>query len=302
MNSPGSHDPGTLRSVHPRSIRIPAADGLTLHALEWSREGIALLLLHGFGNEAHIWDDIAPALAEHYRVLALDWRGHGDSDHDPEARYDYPNHLADLEAVCDALALDRVVLVGHSLGGRVATLFAGRHPGRMAGLAILDSGPELDLRGTLRIGLDMERDPEPSFASVAEYEAALAHAYPAAAESALRRMAEHGLRSRDDGRYAPKLDPAYREARGRLSPEAQRNREEELSRTLWSALESVSCPALVIRGAASDILSAEVADRMVGEALAQGTLRVVGQAGHSVMVDNPEACRTALEAFALGEE
>lgn len=288
--------------MQPLSIRIPVADGLSLHALEWSREGVALLLLHGFGNEAHIWDDIAPGLAEHYRVLALDWRGHGDSDRDPEARYDYPNHLADLEAVCDTLALDRVVLVGHSLGGRVATLYAGRHPDRVAGLAILDSGPELDPRGTLRIGLDIERNRDPSFASPAEYEAALARAYPAAGEAALRRMAEHGVKRREDGRYVPKLDPAYGEARGRLSPEAQRSREEQLSRALWSALEAVPCPTLVVRGAASDVLSAEVADRMVDQALAHGTLRVVGRAGHSVMVDNPEECRTALEGFVLGDE
>ena len=61
------------------SFHIPGSDGVKIHLLEWSREGVPLILVHGFSNEAHIWDDFAPTVAEHYRVLAMDLRGHGGS-------------------------------------------------------------------------------------------------------------------------------------------------------------------------------------------------------------------------------
>jgi pimeloyl-ACP methyl ester carboxylesterase len=117
-----------------KSHRIRGSHGLELHVLEWSQEGVPLVLLHGLGNEAHLWDDFVPAVAPHYRVLALDQRGHGDSDWDPEARYDAESMTDDLESVLRAFDIDRLVLVGFSMGGRVAMTFAGRHPERLAGL------------------------------------------------------------------------------------------------------------------------------------------------------------------------
>ncbi len=137
--------------MQPRVSRVPGADGVTLNLLEWSSEGVPLLLLHGFGNEARIWDDLVPSLAPHYRVMALDLRGHGDSDHHPGGAYDYDDHVEDLEAVFAHLGIERAVLVAHSLGGRIAMLFGGRHSEQLAGLVIVDSAPELDSRGTTRI-------------------------------------------------------------------------------------------------------------------------------------------------------
>jgi esterase len=289
--------------VEPVSTRVPAAHGLTLHALEWSREGVPLLFLHGFGNEAHVWDEIAPAVAPYYRTLALDLRGHGDSDRDPEARYDYPDHVADLEEVTRALGIERLVLVGHSLGGRVSMLFAGRHPERMAGLVIVDSAPDLDARGTVRIRLDIERSGgEVSFPSPESYQEVLARNYPAASPEALARLARFGLRRREDGRFVPKLDPAHFRARAEASAEDLRAREELMHGELWDALRRIACPTLVIRGAASDVVDPDVAERMAEEVLAHGRLALVERAGHSVMVDNPAGCRDAIAAFVLGEE
>ena len=266
-----------------------------------------MLLIHGFGNEAHIWDDFAPTVAPHYQLYALDLRGHGESDWDPEARYEYENHVADLEAVVDGLGFDRFVLVGHSLGGRVAMRYAGRHPERIAGLVVVDSGPELDRRGIARIHLDVSEHRDPSFASVAEYENHLAHAYTAATPSAIKRMALHGLKQREDGRYILKMDIGLRDwgTAGGASPEDLAKElaahEAESTRALWDALATIPCPTLVVRGAASDILSADVADRMVDDVLQNGSLAVVPQAGHSVMTDNPAGFGEAVRGFVLGE-
>jgi pimeloyl-ACP methyl ester carboxylesterase len=193
--------------MEPRSRRLPGSDGLGIHVLEWSEAGTPLLLVHGFGNEAHIWDDFAPIVAPHYRTVAVDLRGHGDSDHDPERRYDYDHHVADLEAVSAALGIERLVLVGHSFGGRTGVLFAAKHPERMAGLVIVDIGPEHDPRGTTRIRMEVMQRGDGSFASPAEYERVLAHNFPAGSESALRRMAQHELPARGQ-RFERKADPA----------------------------------------------------------------------------------------------
>lgn len=290
----------TETKVGPRSRRVSGADGLSLHVLEWSDDGVPFVLLHGFGNDAHVWDDFAPVVAPHYRTLAFDLRGHGDSDRDPALRYHHDAVADDLAAALDALAIERLVLVGHSFGGRAAMRFAGRHPERLAGLVIVDAGPDLDARGVLRIRLDTESS-DPTFASPVEFERALARAYPLARPEVVTRMARHGLRRRDDGRYERKTDPRFGSAAGRLTPEELVARMRAESESLWKDLGQVPCPALVVRGAASDILSADTAERMAEEALSRGRLAVVPRAGHSVMVDNPDGFAEAVAAFALGD-
>lgn len=279
---------------------MAGAHGLSLHALEWSREGTPLVLLHGFSNEAHVWDDVAPVLAPYYRTLAFDLRGHGDSDHDPERRYEYDAHVADLEEASAALGIERMVLIGHSFGGRVAMLFAGRHPERVAGLVIVDSGPEHDPRGSLRIRLETESRGDGSFESRADYRALMARNYPASTPRVVDRLADHSLRERDDGRFVPKLDPAFLKTVSERSGAEREQESKAATEELWKALARVAAPTLVIRGAASDVLSADVADRMV-EVLPAGELAVVAQASHSVMTDNPEGTLEAISAFALAD-
>ncbi|MEE3330971.1 MAG: alpha/beta hydrolase [Myxococcota bacterium] len=290
-------------SLNPVDRRIPAADGLSLHMVEWTNTGVPLLFVHGYGNDAHIWDDVVPDLAPHYAVHSLDWRGHGDSDWHPEGAYDWDDHVRDLDAVVAHMGWERFVLCGHSLGGRVSTLFAGNHPEKLAGLVIVDTGPEHDPRGQVRIRMETESHPDPTFASIQEYEAMLAHQYIAATSSAIKRMAKYGLRERDDGRFELKMDSKLRDfGRMKLDADELERRDKDLTERLWSACETVPCPVLVVRGAASDILSADTADKMVEDVLQNGTLEVIARASHSVMTDNPDGFRKAIRKFALGEE
>jgi pimeloyl-ACP methyl ester carboxylesterase len=261
-----------------------------------------MLLLHGFGNEAHIWDDFAPIVAPYYRTLAMDHRGHGRSEWDPEGVYEIETLADDVETVTAALGVERLVLVAHSLGGRVASIFAGRHPDRVAGFVLVDIGPEVDPRGSMRIRQDVESNLEPVFESEAEYARALSLSYPAATPEALRRMAHHGLRRRDDGRFQLAMDPALRGiTAGRGGDADAEAAEAALAQQMWDALAALSCPVLVVRGAASDILSPDTADRMVDDVLQNGKLAIVARAGHSVMTDNPEGFNEAVSAFVLSD-
>jgi pimeloyl-ACP methyl ester carboxylesterase len=98
-----------------------------------------LVLLHGMPSDCSTWAEIAPELAFRYRVIAPDQRGHGASAR--TATYSLEEMREDLRQLADALGLDRFILGGHSMGGTVATLFAERYPGRLAGLIVVDSPP-----------------------------------------------------------------------------------------------------------------------------------------------------------------
>ncbi|MBW2496038.1 MAG: alpha/beta hydrolase [Deltaproteobacteria bacterium] len=284
--------------MEPRSLRVQGAHGLELHVLEWSTEGVPMILLHGHGNEAHLWDDFVPCVAPHYRVIAVDQRGHGDSDWDPEGRYDSESMADDLEALLAELEIDRFVLIGFSMGGRVSMSYAARHPERLAGLVLVDIGPEVDMRGALRIQGEVAENREPVFGTIEEYARMLSINYPVGQPEALLRMARFGLREREDGLYVLKMDPRLRAERPMDA--AAKAAEEAQTEAHWKALEKIPCPTLVVRGAASDILSADVADRMVEESLPNGHLAVVPQAAHSVATDNPSGFEEAVAGFVLG--
>jgi pimeloyl-ACP methyl ester carboxylesterase len=277
---------------------VEGAHGNRLHVLEWSQQGVPMVLLHGHGNEAHLWDDFIPSVAGYYRVLAVDQRGHGDSDWDAEGRYHPQDMCDDLERILTHFEIERLVLIGFSMGGRVATCFAGRHPEQLAGLVLVDIGPELDPRGMIRIGQEIESQRAPVFTSVDEYARMLSLNYPAGQPAALQRMARYALRKNESGLLELKMDPKLRG--DRPDDEAARAAEEAFIQAQWDALGAVPCPTLVVRGAASDILSPEIADRMVDEVLPDGRLEVVPQAAHSVATDNPEGFEQAVRSFVLG--
>lgn len=117
---------------------------VTLHKLqyryrEWSRRGVPLILLHGLSSQSHIFDRVAPLLADRFRVIALDQRGHGESDK-PDAGYDFKTVAGDLLAFLDALRIKRAIIAGHSWGGAVALYFAAHHSGRTRAVILIDGG------------------------------------------------------------------------------------------------------------------------------------------------------------------
>lgn len=124
------------------------ANGLTHHVLEWSPDAAwaTVLLLHGYMDAARSWDLVAPALVgAGYRVLAPDFRGFGDGPRAPAGGYYYfPDYIHDVADLVETLVPGGAELsvVGHSMGGTVATMFSGTFPERVARLAVLEgSGP-----------------------------------------------------------------------------------------------------------------------------------------------------------------
>lgn len=110
-----------------------------LHFREYGDTGRPIVLLHGlFGSSAN-WGSIARELSGGYRVIVPDLRNHGQTAHTPDM--DYPSMAGDLWALCDRLALERPLLVGHSMGGKVVMRAALEQPQRLAGIAVVDIAP-----------------------------------------------------------------------------------------------------------------------------------------------------------------
>jgi len=128
-----------------RSFKV---DGLTLRGLGWGEPGRpALCFLHGGSAHAHWWDAVAPTFADRYEVIALDQRGHGESEWGQSSAdgtaYATENFVADLVQVMDALEWTDMTLCGHSMGGHNAMAFAARHPDRVRQLVVVDSRPTI---------------------------------------------------------------------------------------------------------------------------------------------------------------
>src|SRR5439155_16470395 len=114
------------------------ANNVKLHYLDWGGNGETLLFLHGMGDTAHIYDDLAPTFTNQFHVLGLTRRGHGESEI-PEAGYDTATLVEDIRQFLDALKIQRVVLAGHSFAGDELTRFAVVHPDRVIKLIYFDS-------------------------------------------------------------------------------------------------------------------------------------------------------------------
>jgi pimeloyl-ACP methyl ester carboxylesterase len=256
-------------------------DGLKLHYLDWGGPGIPLVALHGFTGHAHTWDSTAAALSERYRVLALDQRGHGDSAWAPG--YGSLLMVDDVLHFLDTLGLDRFVLMGLSMGGNVAYLFAAAHPDRVERLIVLDIGPEISSVGLDRIAQSLgETD---VFASEDQAVAQARAANPRPTDANLRHRVAHNLRPLPNGMLTFKWDKALRDG------SAVRDEPTVVAR--WDAWRAIKCPTLLVRGDDSDILSPETARRMVAEN-ANVTLSIVEDCGHSITLDRPEGLIAAV--------
>jgi pimeloyl-ACP methyl ester carboxylesterase len=268
--------------------REVTGNGLQFHLLDWGTAGQpTVLFLHGGSLTAHTWDLVCLALRQRYHCLAYDLRGHGDTAWSPEADYSLEAHRTDLEAVVEQLGLQRFILVGMSLGGATSLSYAGKNADRLAGLVLVDIGPDGRAAGRRRIADFVETSPE--LESVEAFvEKAMAF-NPLRRPEMLRRSLLHNLRETPRGTWTWKWDPQLRQVR---TSEAQAHRRT----VLWAAVPNVGCPALVVRGGNSDVLLDEDAEKLAAALPSGSWVRIEG-AGHTVQGDQPRALVEALGPF-----
>jgi pimeloyl-ACP methyl ester carboxylesterase len=262
--------------------------GMRFHYLDWGTRGQPpVVFLHGGGLNVHTWDLVCAALKPERHCLALDQRGHGDSEWSPVMDYATESHVGDLDAFVDHLGLDRFILVGMSLGGANALAWAGAHSRRLAALVLVDIGPETRQAGARKIAaFTSEATP---LDSVEDFVNRALAFNPRRNATLLRRSLLHNLRRMPDGKWIWKYDQRHR---GRVDPAAVDRRRQ----LLWAAVPNVTCPTLVVRGAESDVFHDEDAERLA-RALPDGRWVKVAGAGHTVQGDNPAGLLEALRGF-----
>jgi non-heme chloroperoxidase len=195
-------------------------NGIRLHYLDWGGRGPALLFLAGMGCNAHVFDRFAPRFTDRFHVLALTRRGHGESDH-PETGYDVDTLTRDILLFLDALKLDRVFLVGHSMAGVELSHFAAAYPDRLLGLVYLDAAfyrntqefKAMQAENPLRT-IEIPGSKDEHYSTEA-YFASMKKAYPSLAAIWGPVMEEQGLHEitvQPDGRVVDRMSPAIESA------------------------------------------------------------------------------------------
>jgi pimeloyl-ACP methyl ester carboxylesterase len=202
-------------------IRSFASQGLTLRYADWGNAAAPpLLLIHGTRDHARSWDAVASALADRFHVMALDLRGHGDSDWSPDGAYLLPYHVLDLIEMVETLGQPQVAIIAHSYGGNVAARYAGMFPDRVSKIVFVDSlgpGPDNYARwereGQVARSRDwtaQRRDPGQNttriLPSIAAAAARMAKANPRLSPKQLVHLATHGVRRHGAG-FTWKFDP-----------------------------------------------------------------------------------------------
>ncbi|MBV9579480.1 MAG: alpha/beta hydrolase [Chloroflexi bacterium] len=289
-----------VAGLQPVEVLLPqhltvAANGLRFHLVDWGHpDKPTILFLHGVGLTARTWDLVCLVLRQDYHCLALDMRGHGDSEWAPEGDYSTETQASDVKSLTQLLGLDHFLLVGHSMGGMVALTYAETAAPTLRALVLVDSAPG-------------ERNPPPPAAtpgannvfnfmagpaeldSVEDFvERAMAF-NPARDRRLLRRSLLHNLRQLPDGRWTWKYDRAQILRRDRAAMAASR-------RALWDGLSAVTVPTLLTRGARSESLSNATAAEFTA-ALPDGRWEIIADAGHTIQGDNPRGLLQALEPF-----
>ena len=272
-----------VEAIGPTPQHCTGHDGIRLSYLDWGGNADPIIFLHGGALTAHTWDLVCLGLRDRYHCLALDLRGHGDSDWAEDYRIE--TAVDDVAGLAALVPEQRIHIVGMSLGGTIAAHFAAKYPSRTASLTLVDVGPDVDFEAsrTMRDYVE-ETDGIPSM------DAALSEALkvnPHGNRDKIAYRLLHSMEQCADGRFHWKQDRRqphdYDHILGKLTE-------------LKAIAKDIECPVLVVRGARSRIFSDEAAARCAG-LFQHGEWTRIPEAGHNVQEDNPAALIDALMLF-----
>jgi len=264
--------------------RFVEIGGLRLHYQDFGTAGKPVMVcVHGGAANGHWFDFVAAGFTPDHHVLALDQRGHGDSAWAEPPAYSYHDYAADLDKVAAKLDLRDFTLVGHSMGGMVAMVYASTYPGRMARLVIVDTSINLsEERLSAMRGVGSREGS--SYASredlVARYK--LRPGNSLAPLDVQRRIAGHSARQFPDGGWRHKFDRRVYALREQMD-----------GMPCW---DRIRVPALLVRGDRSPRITPEILAAVQARA-PQVELATVADADHHVTLDNPTGFVEAVRPF-----
>lgn len=261
----------------PPSHRFAVVNGLCLHYLDFGGEGKPVVFLHGVTSHAWVWQAAIPRLGDR-RMIALDLRGHGDSQWSSSNAYTTEDLASDVIAFVRSITAGSVDLVGASWGGLVGLNVATRAPELIDSLTMVDIPPSFPGAPS-----EVRFDP-PSFTSHGESVAYMRDGSPTMDGALAESVAALGLRPGTKGQLVAKHDGFFVKNRPHRAVD------------YWTDLEALPLPILIIRAEGSAHLSSAVADEML-KATHDGHLATITETGHRISTDNPEALIGVLRGF-----
>jgi 2-succinyl-6-hydroxy-2,4-cyclohexadiene-1-carboxylate synthase len=248
-------------------------------------KSIPIVCLHGSTGNAHHWDEVASDLCSEYRVLCPDQRGHGDTGV-PTDSFRVEDFAGDLISFVEALTLRNFVLIGHSLGSRVATFYGGTQPERLKAIILVDPSFDMSEKAQKDFIQGVVTQPE-AYESRDQVFKVLrsrpTHVFRS--DDAIWRQIILGMRTRSDGRLEWKY--ARRAAIGSL---------EHAREDIWPSAARVNVPTLILRGRASPVATTASVNRML-QTIKNSRVVVVEKAHHGIQQDNPEAFVSMVRPF-----
>jgi esterase len=280
-----------IAGLNPPTVTLPEdreiiVGHMRFHYLDWGGSGYPILFLHGGGLTAHTWDVMAVNLRDRFRCIALDQRGHGDSEWSPTIDYGVETQVKDVEGFIAELGLEQPVVIGQSMGGLNSMVYASRQSAKVKALVVVDVGPEINAAGTQAI---REYASTPEQSSPAAFLERAVKFNPLRDPAVLQRSLYYNLRELPNGNWGLKHDQR------RSSEEANRRATAQRER-LSHEVVKISCPTLIIRGAKSEVLTDEAAERFA-RSLPKARWVRIENAGHNVQGDNPAALLDAMLPF-----
>ncbi len=263
--------------------RYVTVNGLRIHYLDFGGDGKQpLIMLHGIGRVAHTFDHVARHFNQNYHVMAVDMRGHGDSDWDPKAAYLVEDYVKDIEGLAQQLRLRNIVIWGNSTGGRVAQVFAGLHPDLVAAVIAEDVGPERPREIADGFTSRLKQEDEKGWATEDELFAQLKTGSPRTADEILRAYAHFGSKKRPDGRVIWKRDPGI--GNGFVPTE------------LWRFVRQIKSPIIYVLGGRSTIVPAATQEEL-RKTLPQVQIVTMPGLGHYPSEENPKDFLPIVDGF-----
>ena len=240
-----------------QDLTYESHDGLSLHYVDYAGgSGLPVICLHGLTRNARDFRDLAPHLASSRRVICVDFRGRGLSQWDAQSdNYHAPVYVQDVLTLLNQIDLDRIIVIGTSLGGIVGTGLIQSNPNLVAGIVLNDIGPVIDPAGLARIGGHVGREPQWSGwqSAAAAFKERNSVVHPNFTDEQWLDFAEKSCRMTDEGVIVQDYDPAIAQAFGDGTADLE----------LWPLFQTLEpVPALLLRGELSDLLSAETAEDM----------------------------------------
>jgi pimeloyl-ACP methyl ester carboxylesterase len=275
-------------AAHRTDISFASCSGnLRLHAQIQGPEHapFTVLCLHGLTRNLADFGSLAALLSARYRVLTADQRGRGKSQRDPHTPNYHPGtYASDMFALLDHLAIDRVAVIGTSMGGIMAMIMGAAQPARLRGIVLNDIGPQVPVAGLQRLRSSLNRSTPVTTWSEASLHARRVNeiAFPDYGDADWDAFARRIYVEDPSGCPVAAFDPAILAGLNATNPSA-------VAPNLWLQWQQLkSIPILAIRGALSDILSAEILASMAAQ---HPNLRAITLAnrGHAPMLDEPDA-------------